>query len=155
MIYGIPDKSIPDYAIPDFALPGLPAAPESTPSIHAALFSIVGSTLYPVHLPRRAALPAIVYHEIGGMDGMTTDGALGLVDGRFQFTCWAATRAACGTLANGLAGRFGAGVSGCYAGVTIQGTRVVGRGDIQVMGDEIEQTARWGKYIDVMIAYNE
>jgi len=121
----------------------------------AAITGVIGNRLFPLFLPQGAAMPAVVYQEISGSDGMTTDGALGLVDGRFQFTCWSATHTGAVELRDAVISLFKANLSGVFGGVTIQAAQVIGRGDIQSLSDQAEGLTRYGKYVEVTISYNE
>lgn len=123
-----------------------------------AVTAIIKDRLYPLRVPQGVSLPAVTYQEISGDDGMTTDGALGLVDGRFQFTCWSTTHAGAAALRDALIACFKAGVSGVYSGVTIQASEVVGRGDVANLDsvwDQAEGLARFGKYVDCIISFEE
>ena len=118
------------------------------------LKSIINDRLFPLYLPQGERRATIVYQQVGGSDGVTTDGPLGLVDARFQFTCWSSTHAGCVALANELLNIL-KGYSGIVENITIQKTQVVGRGDIPALSDQAEELTRYGKYIDVVISYNE
>ena len=47
--------------------------------------------VYPQKLPQDAVLPAITYAKISAPRGYDHDGPDGLVDARFQVSCWATT----------------------------------------------------------------
>jgi hypothetical protein len=132
-------------------------------SIEAAIFSLVtsdaaigtliGDRILPVNLEQDTALPAITYQEIGGSEDVTTDGPLGLVDSRWQFNCWTERpHDDCVTLRDALKSLFRQNYSGTVQGVTIQGTHIVGRGDIDALNQENEELTRYGKYLDVVIS---
>jgi len=57
--------------------------------------AIVGTRIYAVNLPQQIPgvsnpLPAVVYTQISGRRPQTMEGATGLNDGRYQFSCQAA-----------------------------------------------------------------
>lgn len=52
---------------------------------------LVGSRIYPMRLPPKATLPAIVYQQISNSAINSIDGDSGLDNIRMQFTCWART----------------------------------------------------------------
>ncbi len=47
--------------------------------------------IYPLVLPQKCTLPAVVYQRIGSPDELTADGVADLVEGRFQLDSYAAT----------------------------------------------------------------
>ncbi len=122
---------------------------------NATITALTGERIYPLWLPQGEPLPAVTFQEIAGVDDMTTDGPLGLVDGRYQINCWAGTHAPCGQLFEAVRALFAANISGSYGGLTLQGTRVLNRGDIPALSDEAETLTRFGKFVDVEICYEE
>ena len=56
-------------------------------------------TAYPLEAPQGAAMPYVVYRRISTMRHDTIQGAGTIEQARFQFNCYAATYAACKTLA--------------------------------------------------------
>jgi hypothetical protein len=73
-------------------------------SAEATLFTLltglVGGRVYPDVAPSGAALPRIVYQQVGGQAINYIEGTLPDKEhGRMQITCWAATRGAAITLA--------------------------------------------------------
>jgi hypothetical protein len=128
---------------------------ESLVTSDATVGGIIGTRLEPVNLNQATALPAMTYQEIAGPEDVTTDGPLGLVDSRWQFNCWAVKHSDCVTLRDAVKSLFRQNYSGTVQGVTIQGTHIVGRGDIDALNQENEELTRYGKYLDVVISYNE
>src|SRR5258708_2343011 len=60
----------------------------------SAVSAIVGTRIFAVNLPQQIAgvsqpLPAVVYTQISGRRPQTMEGATGLNDGRYQFSCQA------------------------------------------------------------------
>lgn len=69
-------------------------------TLHALLTSLVGGRIYPDVAKVGAALPRIVYQQVGGENITYLEGTLpDKENGRMQIACWAATRAAAITLA--------------------------------------------------------
>lgn len=61
---------------------------------HAGLSALIGSRVYPDQLPQRPTLPAITYQRISTQFHATRDQAHGSLERpRFQFDCWAGSRA--------------------------------------------------------------
>jgi len=116
------------------------------------LVELIDEKIYPINLPQDTALPAIVYQQIIETEPMTTEGALGLIESRFQITCWADSHNDCVELAEKLRAAL-ADASGIYAGVIILHIQVVGRGDIPAIDIEAEQISRFGKFIDFIVSY--
>lgn len=68
--------------------------------IFAALSGLVGGRVYPDVAPQGAALPRIVYQQVGGRKVQYTEGQLPSTENaRMQVVCWAATRDGATTLA--------------------------------------------------------
>ena len=61
---------------------------------------LVGQRVYPLVLPTRAALPAVVYQRISGVRVASHDGPSELARPRFQFACIGSTYAGAKTVAN-------------------------------------------------------
>lgn len=69
-------------------------------TIHATLGSLVGGRIFPDVAPGVAALPRIVYQQVGGLSLVYTEGTLpDKENGRMQIACWALTRLAAVELA--------------------------------------------------------
>ena len=112
---------------------------------------IIGARVYPLYLPQGLRTAAIVYQQIGSSEDYSTAGAIGIVDYRFQITCWSPTSLPTVQLA--------AAVRNCLtnAGFSTEGilaVRIEGTGDIGYVG-ETEAANRYGKYLDVIISYAE
>lgn len=68
--------------------------------IFSTLTGFVAGRVYPDVAPAEAALPRIVYQQVGGVADVFLDGTLpDKENGRFQITSWAATRLASRALA--------------------------------------------------------
>ncbi|MDH4425069.1 MAG: DUF3168 domain-containing protein [Acidovorax sp.] len=68
--------------------------------IFAALRSLVADRVYPDVAPAGAALPRIVYQQVGGRSMQYSEGNLATSENaRMQLVCWATTREAATTLA--------------------------------------------------------
>ena len=116
-----------------------------------AVNAIVGSRVYPMYLPQTVTSACLVYQQVGSSEDYSCDGPEGLVDARFQITCWAPAHATAVNLA--------AAVKRClafYRSSTegISATRIMGMGDIPNLG-EVENVNRYGRFIDVTISYQE
>lgn len=62
-------------------------------TIHALLSSLVSSRVYPDIAPAGAALPRIVYQQVGGASPIYIEGTLpDRENARMQIVCWTATR---------------------------------------------------------------
>ncbi len=121
-----------------------------------SLAALVEGRIYALYLPQGETRTALTYQEIGGPDDMTTDGPLGLVDGRWQINCWAASHAACVALRDVVLALLRSWATGIVSsGVTIQGVQVLNRGDIPALNDQAEGLTRYGKFLDIQISYNE
>ena len=69
-------------------------------TIYALLTALVAGRVYPDVAPEGAALPRIVYQQVGGQGLSFLDGAMpSKENGRMQIACWATTRAAAIALA--------------------------------------------------------
>jgi hypothetical protein len=59
----------------------------------SAVSAIVGTRVYPLVLPQKAALPAISYLRVSGAQELSLSGHSGLESPRIQIDCWATTYA--------------------------------------------------------------
>ena len=116
--------------------------------------ALIEDRIYPMYLPQGETRAAVTYQQVSGVDGTTTDGALGLVDSRWQFTCWSSSHPTCLALMEAVRALWSF-FAGTVAGVTIQGTQVLDRGDVPALNDQAEALTRYGKYLDVQISYEE
>jgi hypothetical protein len=55
------------------------------------LTGLIGDRLYPLALPQKPTMPAVVYQEIDAVPGYTHSGDSELEQVRMQFKCWANT----------------------------------------------------------------
>lgn len=110
--------------------------------------------IYPVYIPQAMVGDAIVYQEIAGEEEVTCDGYVGMVEGRFQLTCWSATHAGAVRLREALVTALKAFAPGTWSGTRIETVRIEGRGEIQALS-EAEEQIRFGKWVDVTFAYVE
>lgn len=53
--------------------------------------AVVGSRIFPLRIPAKTTLPALIYQKISGPSEHSKDGDMQLGNPRFQFTCWAST----------------------------------------------------------------
>ena len=98
--------------------------------IEAALFAVVtgdagvaaliGTRLYPGHLPQNPTYEAMTYRRVNTGRPHAHDGPGDLAKARFQFSCFGATYSAARTLANTLRTAID-GYKGTVAGVRIDG----------------------------------
>lgn len=89
----------------------------------AAVAAILGTRIYPDHLPQSTTLPAAVYYGISGTDEPQLSGLAGFATERIQIDAYASTRSAANALAlairDALTSSWGrgtwgtVGVSGC------------------------------------------
>jgi hypothetical protein len=69
-------------------------------TIFSTLTGFVAGRVYPDVAPSGAALPRVVFQQVGGQADVFLDGSLpDKENGRIQVACWATTRAAAITLA--------------------------------------------------------
>ena len=117
----------------------------------AAITAIAAGRVYPVILPQGAVMPALVYQQISSSEPYTCSGPVGLIDIRFQITCWAASHNQVVNLAAAVKNALS-----FYRSTTegIEGTRIESIGDISYIGSA-EAQSRYGKYVDVTISYKE
>lgn len=139
-------------------------------SIEAALYSrttndsviaaLIGDRCYPHFIPEGVSGAAVTYQQISATEVYTCEGGCGLVDTRFQLTAWSAWADAGGShdecleLVAALVTRWKH-FRGTVGDVVIQGTMIVDRGDVEQIDDRTEGAHRWGKYLDLIISYNE
>lgn len=75
-----------------------PSTPSSETTIESAIYEIlkadspvvtlVSSRIYPIYLAQNCTMPAITYQQVSGDREYTVEGAIGMVQGRFQVNCW-------------------------------------------------------------------
>ena len=70
----------------------------STLANDGTVAGLVGTRIYPVHLPQAATLPAIAHTVLGGTRDASLDGASGSGTFRVRVDAWAATSDAAWTL---------------------------------------------------------
>lgn len=128
---------------------------------NSTIAQIVDTRVFPQFVPQGESGAAVTYQIISGDDDDTCDGPVGLPDIRVQITAWSArfdsggTREQCDELFTALLDTWKYYV-GTVGGITIQGTRIVRRADSEEGFDDNDQNAqRWGRFIDVMISYEE
>jgi hypothetical protein len=120
------------------------------------LTALVAGRIYPLYRPQGETGACVIYQEISGPDTMSIDGDLGLIEGRFQITCWAATHAECVALRDTLSALLRSVALGVVsAGVTIQAVQILDRGDVPALDEQAEAASRYGKFLDVQISYEE
>lgn len=96
--------------------------------IEQALFSLISAALghdrvYPLVLPQKPTLPAMVYQRIGGGDDeLTSSGVADLVEGRFQLDAYAKSYPEAKTTANAIRAAL-SGYHGSVLGVRIDAAR--------------------------------
>jgi len=122
----------------------------------SGIAALVGDRIWPLYIQQGETRACLTFQEIDGPEEVSTDGPIGLIDGRFQINCWAPTHAACVALRDDLARvihsyKFGVTI----AGMTIQGMRILDRGDVPALDDQAETLTRYGKLLDVQISYND
>jgi len=69
---------------------------------NAAVAAMVGTRVYPMHLPQGYTLPAISYQMISAPRAWSTTGPVGQVQARVQVDCWAETYDGAKSLSNGV-----------------------------------------------------
>ena len=138
-------------------------------SIEAAIYSLISGDptiaalvvdrVYPVFVPSGTIGAAVTYQTVDGDDEYTCEGPVGLPEDRVQITAWSAEAKDGGTHVQMLA-LFAAlkdlfdGYVGSAGGVTIAGCYIVDKDDV-LSGDKEGSDYRWGKRMDVMVAYEE
>lgn len=109
---------------------------------HTGTAALIGTRCYPLLLPQKPTLPAVVYQRISSSGQIGTTDRRGV---RFQFSCWAATYAG----AKALATQARSALEG-YAEATIRMGRVVNEID-----DYNEATELQRVILDAFITVNE
>ena len=79
------------------------------------LAALVGSRIYPLVRPQNCALPAITYQRISAPRVTSHTGDSGLLNPRYQFSCWSDSYLEAREMAERLEVLFG-GASGLFAG---------------------------------------
>jgi hypothetical protein len=101
--------------------------------IFQTLTGLVAGRVYPDVAPLSAALPRIVYQQVGGASVTYTEGALpDKENGRFQIACWAKSRLEAVTLAKQAEFALVAGAS--FQAVPIGARASVYEDDTQLFG---------------------
>lgn len=126
----------------------------------SAVTDIVGTRVFPQYVPQGETGASVTYQIISGDDDYVTEGAVGLPDIRVQIDAWSArlddggTREQCDGLFAALVALWKHYV-GTVGGVTIQGTHIVRRMDLDGYDDKDENASRWGRALDVIVSYEE
>ena len=76
---------------------------------YTAVAALVGTRVYPLVLPQKAALPAVSYLRVDGVQDSNLSGNSGLEAVRVQVDCWAQTYAQAKTLDGAVADAMAAG----------------------------------------------
>lgn len=101
--------------------------------IFQTLTGLVTGRVYPDVAPLAAALPRIVYQQVGGVSVAYTEGALpDKENGRFQIACWAKSRIEAVTLAKQVESAMVAGAA--FQVVPIGARSSVYESDTQLFG---------------------
>lgn len=109
---------------------------------HAGTAALIGTRCYPLRLPQKPVLPAVVYQRI------SSSGRAGTSDRRvvrYQFSCWASTYAGVKALAEQVRDALE-----YYADATIRLGRVVNEIDDFDEGTELQRVI-----LDVFVTVNE
>ena len=117
----------------------------------AAISAIASDRVYPVYVPQGEREPCVTFSLVGGDEGYSCDGPIGLVDARFQISCFAATHAVAADLGRAVKKKMN---GYCDSTEGIQCCRASEPVDVPYFGDAEEQT-RFGKFVEVIISYNE
>lgn len=115
--------------------------------------AIVGARVFPVIIARSALLPVITYQLIDSDYGYTLDGAINLVQCRYQLNCWAVTYKVARQLALAVKALFDA-YSGTVLDIPIRRIEIADESDM-VEPPELEALKRFGKRIDIIVWYHE
>jgi len=121
----------------------------------STLTGLIGTRLYPMVIPRGAALPAVAYQRISTNreSAMAQTAGAGLPWARFQFSCYDSTYSGAKAVANALKAaynEYGAVVSG----VTIEAIHVDNESDIySELLDKDESS--YGILVDLIVWYLE
>ena len=115
-----------------------------------AIKNIVSGRVYP-YIPQGIKTSCITYQQTGGDEDHSSDGPIGLVDARFQITCWAPTPIAVTVLSRKVKKRLN-GYSDEIEGIQyIKSAEPV---DVPYFG-EAEQQTRFGRMIECIISFND
>jgi hypothetical protein len=120
----------------------------------ATVSGLVGTRIYPMVVPRNAAMPAIAYQQISGVREHTMTGPIGMVKARFQINCWAETYATADAIAEAVRKELD-GYSGVASDTWIYDiTLLQGADKIEVLpGVDVLTTT--GKRLDFLVWYKE
>ncbi len=128
---------------------------------NSIIANMVATRVFPQFVPQGETGAAITYQIISGDDEDTCDGPVNLPDIRVQITAWSATlgtggtRTECDALFAALLDVWKHYV-GTVGGIMIQGTTIARRADSEDGFDNKDENAhRWGRYIDVIVSYEE
>ena len=120
-----------------------------------AVQSIIGGRIYPGLLSQGERNPAIVFMQSGEDEGVTTDGAIGMIESRFRLTCWTQNYRQTVELVEYLRTALQDYSGTPISSIKIHHIRIVGHGDSPGLNDKAEQLTRYGKYLDCAISYSE
>lgn len=115
----------------------------------AGLSSLVGDRIYPLKLPQKPTLPAVVYQRISGARVRSLLGSSGLASPRFQFDSYAAGAKTSREVSEQIRLAL-QGFSGTVAGVRITGITFEGDRDFYY-----DDTGLYRRLADYFIWHNE
>jgi len=119
-----------------------------------AVTNIAGSRISPLVISAGVALPALVYQQVGGPRDHVTSGPSGLVESRFQITCWAETYKKADELAAAVRQTLD-GYSGIIDSVVIKVIHLLDEADMPGTRPDNKALSRYGRRLDFQIWHKE
>lgn len=117
------------------------------------LHELIEERLYPVYRPQGVREACIVYQQIGGSDIVTTGGFVGLVDARFQLTCFDRKHADCVILTRACLAVIKNAVAAC-ADLSIKAVAATEPVDLPNINDQAEQLSVFARRFDCTLSYD-
>lgn len=122
----------------------------------AAVTGIVGSHIFPIFVPQQAKdkLPAITYQQISAPRDHVMSGPTGLVNARFQISCWSKTYLELRDFADAVRTTLD-GYADTVLGTEIQAVLLLDEGDMPSINPENETLRSFGKRLDFEFWFKE
>ena len=121
---------------------------------NSAITDLVGTKIYPMVREQEDGLPAITYQVISGIRSHDISGPNGLVEGRIQINCFAATVLASLQLAAVVRAALN-GLRGGAAGVAIECMLLEDQGDLPSVEPGNEEMNVFAQMMDFYVLYKE
>lgn len=121
---------------------------------YPAVNMLVDTGIYPNIVPQDASMPAITYQQISGPRHHDLNNTIGMVNARYQFTCWAETYAEAKEVAAAVRLALD-NYSGTSLETVIDIIHLDNEGDMPEMMAGADVLRRYGKYLDFMVWFRE